>query len=272
MSSPLCAATQAGGARRVKLHSGGAHRLGRAPWQRRRRNPTCSSSGAQILHDEARALDALADSLGEQFEQAVELILDCKGKLIVSGLGKSGHVGRKIAATFASTGTTATFLHLAEAIHGDLGMAAQGRRRDPHLAKRRDRRAGAGDRPFRSASASRSSPSPAIRGSMLGEAAAGAAGPAALARSRAGSGRADDLDDDDPGARRCAGDDGDARRRASPAPISAGCIPGGSLGARLKPVRRLMHGGDAAAADGADSSDARRDRRNVAPSGSAWSA
>src|SRR4029079_15616786 len=50
----------------------------------------------------------------------------CKGKLIVSGLGKSGHVGRKIAATFASTGTTATFLHLAEAIHGDLGMAADG--------------------------------------------------------------------------------------------------------------------------------------------------
>jgi len=56
----------------------------------------------------------------------VRLILDCQGKLIVSGLGKSGHVARKIAATFASTGTTATFLHLAEAIHGDLGMAAKG--------------------------------------------------------------------------------------------------------------------------------------------------
>jgi len=82
--------------------------------------------GRVILHDEARALDALADSLGEAFEQAIGLILDCKGKLIVSGLGKSGHVGRKIAATFASTGTTATFLHLAEAIHGDLGMAAKG--------------------------------------------------------------------------------------------------------------------------------------------------
>ena len=82
--------------------------------------------GRDILHDEARALDALADSLGEAFERAVGLILECKGKLIVSGLGKSGHVGRKIAATFASTGTTATFLHLAEAIHGDLGMAAKG--------------------------------------------------------------------------------------------------------------------------------------------------
>src|SRR5881397_2893950 len=82
--------------------------------------------GRSVLHDEARALDALADCLGEPFERAVGLILDCPGKLIVSGLGKSGHVARKIAATFASTGTTATFLHLAEAIHGDLGMAAKG--------------------------------------------------------------------------------------------------------------------------------------------------
>jgi arabinose-5-phosphate isomerase len=82
--------------------------------------------GREILHDEARALDALADSLDGPFEVAVRLILDCKGKLIVSGLGKSGHVARKIAATFASTGTTATFLHLAEAIHGDLGMASVG--------------------------------------------------------------------------------------------------------------------------------------------------
>lgn len=82
--------------------------------------------GKDILHDEARALDALADSLDGPFEQAVRLILGCRGKLIVSGLGKSGHVARKIAATFASTGTTAIFLHLAEAIHGDLGMAAAG--------------------------------------------------------------------------------------------------------------------------------------------------
>jgi arabinose-5-phosphate isomerase len=82
--------------------------------------------GRAILHDEARALDALAQSLGGAFEQAVHLIYGCKGKLIVSGLGKSGHVARKVAATFASTGTTAVFLHLAEAIHGDLGMAAEG--------------------------------------------------------------------------------------------------------------------------------------------------
>jgi len=82
--------------------------------------------GRAILHDEARALDALADQLGTEFEKAVELICGCQGKLIVSGLGKSGHVARKIAATFASTGTTAVFLHLAEAIHGDIGMAAEG--------------------------------------------------------------------------------------------------------------------------------------------------
>ncbi|MES2146277.1 MAG: KpsF/GutQ family sugar-phosphate isomerase [Pseudomonadota bacterium] len=82
--------------------------------------------GRDVLHDEARALDALADSLGAEFERAIDLILRCDGKLIVCGLGKSGHVGRKIAATFASTGTTAIFLHLAEAIHGDLGMAAKG--------------------------------------------------------------------------------------------------------------------------------------------------
>jgi arabinose-5-phosphate isomerase len=82
--------------------------------------------GRGVLHDEARALDALADSLGEAFTDAVNLILGASGKLIVGGLGKSGHVGRKIAATFSSTGTTATFLHLAEAIHGDLGIAAKG--------------------------------------------------------------------------------------------------------------------------------------------------
>ncbi|HEX6217801.1 MAG TPA: KpsF/GutQ family sugar-phosphate isomerase [Sphingomicrobium sp.] len=82
--------------------------------------------GREILRDEARAIAALADSLDAPFERAIEIILGAPGKLIVSGLGKSGHIGRKIAATFASTGTTATFLHLAEAIHGDLGIAAKG--------------------------------------------------------------------------------------------------------------------------------------------------
>jgi arabinose-5-phosphate isomerase len=82
--------------------------------------------GRSILHDEARALDALAERLDGGFQRAIALILGAPGKLIVGGLGKSGHVARKIAATFASTGTTAIFLHLAEAIHGDLGIAAKG--------------------------------------------------------------------------------------------------------------------------------------------------
>jgi arabinose-5-phosphate isomerase len=82
--------------------------------------------GRSVIRDEARALDALAESLGAPFTKAVEMILAANGKLIVSGLGKSGHIGRKIAATFASTGTAATFLHLAEAMHGDLGMAGVG--------------------------------------------------------------------------------------------------------------------------------------------------
>ncbi|MEO6432797.1 MAG: KpsF/GutQ family sugar-phosphate isomerase [Sphingomicrobium sp.] len=90
------------------------------------KTPDIVEFGREVLHDEARALDELADGLGADFERAVRLLLDCPGKLIVCGLGKSGHVGRKIAATFASTGTTAIFLHLAEAIHGDLGMAVAG--------------------------------------------------------------------------------------------------------------------------------------------------
>ena len=89
--------------------------------------PEIVEFGREVLRDEARALEALADSLDEGFERAVGMILQASGKLIVGGLGKSGHIARKIAATFASTGTTATFLHLAEAIHGDLGIAAKSR-------------------------------------------------------------------------------------------------------------------------------------------------
>lgn len=89
-------------------------------------NDSTLEFGRSILHDEARALDALADGLADDFTRAIDLLLASTGKLIVGGLGKSGHVARKIAATFASTGTTATFLHLAEAIHGDLGIAAKG--------------------------------------------------------------------------------------------------------------------------------------------------
>ena len=78
--------------------------------------------GRQTLTIEAAAVDALKDRINGNFARAVELILNCHGRLIVSGMGKSGHIARKIAATMASTGTPAYFVHPAEASHGDLGM------------------------------------------------------------------------------------------------------------------------------------------------------
>src|SRR5207253_2800372 len=75
---------------------------------------------------EAQAILAAAERLGENLDQAVEMILARKGKLIVSGIGKSGHVARKLAATLQSTGTPAVFLHASEAAHGDLGLCQPG--------------------------------------------------------------------------------------------------------------------------------------------------
>src|SRR5438270_7742696 len=208
--------------------------------------------GRDILPDGARPLDALADSLGEPFERAVGLILECKGKLIVSGLGKSGHVARKIAATFASTGTTATFLHLAEAIHGDLGMAAKG---DVAI--------------LISQSGETAELEPVVdhfchvgisivaitgnRGSMLAEAATTTlllphwpeAGPEAVAPTTSTT---------------MTLALGDAlamtvmRQKGFTRTDFGRLHPGGSLGARLKPVRRLMHSGEALPLTGADSS------------------
>ena len=76
----------------------------------------------EVLHIEANALIDQSTHLDEQFITAVNLILHCKGRVVVSGMGKSGHIARKIAATLASTGTPAFFVHPAEASHGDLGM------------------------------------------------------------------------------------------------------------------------------------------------------
>ena len=76
----------------------------------------------RVIRTEAEGLALLAEGLGDSFDRAVETILAAKGRVIVSGMGKSGHVGRKIAATLASTGTPAQFVHPAEASHGDLGM------------------------------------------------------------------------------------------------------------------------------------------------------
>ena len=81
---------------------------------------------AQTFEIEARALSALAARQGDGFVRAVRAMLECKGRVIVMGMGKSGHVGRKIAATLASTGTPAFFVHPAEASHGDLGMVQPG--------------------------------------------------------------------------------------------------------------------------------------------------
>jgi len=87
-------------------------------------NPAVTSDisfARRILREGAAALNILEQTIGENFAAAVSLILSSPGRLIVGGLGKSGHVGRKISATFSSTGTPSMFLHLAEALHGDLG-------------------------------------------------------------------------------------------------------------------------------------------------------
>ncbi|MTH63031.1 KpsF/GutQ family sugar-phosphate isomerase [Paracoccus shanxieyensis] len=79
----------------------------------------------RVIQTEIEGLRQLSDGLDDSFTRALELILAAKGRVIVSGMGKSGHVGRKIAATLASTGTPAQFVHPAEASHGDLGMVTE---------------------------------------------------------------------------------------------------------------------------------------------------
>ncbi len=76
----------------------------------------------RVLQIEADAVSALQQKLGDDFVRAIAMVLACRGRVIVCGLGKSGHIGRKIAATLASTGTPAYFVHAAEAAHGDMGM------------------------------------------------------------------------------------------------------------------------------------------------------
>lgn len=76
----------------------------------------------QVIVDEIEGIQQVANRLGDAFLSIIEVILNCSGKVVVSGIGKSGHIGKKIAATLASTGTPAFFLHSTEALHGDLGM------------------------------------------------------------------------------------------------------------------------------------------------------
>lgn len=80
------------------------------------------SSARSIFDTEIRAMQAVRDSLDERFLKILDLIVQCKGKVIITGIGKPGHIGTKIAATMASLGTQAFYLHPAEALHGDLGM------------------------------------------------------------------------------------------------------------------------------------------------------
>ncbi|TDG14765.1 KpsF/GutQ family sugar-phosphate isomerase [Seongchinamella unica] len=83
---------------------------------------TFSSSALRTISMEAAAVSALSERIGEDFERACRLLLACRGRVIVTGMGKSGHIARKIAATLASTGTPAHFVHPGEASHGDMGM------------------------------------------------------------------------------------------------------------------------------------------------------
>src|SRR5438067_5917350 len=80
----------------------------------------------EVVRAEAQAVAALESRLGPSFAQAVETIAACRGKLVVAGVGKSGLIGQKIAATLTSTGTPAVFLHPADALHGDAGLFARG--------------------------------------------------------------------------------------------------------------------------------------------------
>lgn len=83
-------------------------------------------SARRVLRIEAQAIQDLLARLDSSFDRAVELLLGCKGRVVVTGMGKSGLIGRKISATLSSTGTPSFFLHAAEALHGDLGMLARG--------------------------------------------------------------------------------------------------------------------------------------------------
>jgi arabinose-5-phosphate isomerase len=90
------------------------------------KKPDLRRLAERVLRIEAEAILGLIPKLDERFERAVELLRGCAGRVIVTGMGKSGLIGRKIAATLASTGTPAHFLHPAEGVHGDLGMVARG--------------------------------------------------------------------------------------------------------------------------------------------------
>jgi arabinose-5-phosphate isomerase len=89
-------------------------------------NSALLEKAREVLSIESEAIARMAQRLDGSFERAVEMILGCKGRVVVTGVGKSGAIGRKLASTFASTGTPALFLHAGEGLHGDLGMVSPG--------------------------------------------------------------------------------------------------------------------------------------------------
>ncbi|MDP5041542.1 MAG: SIS domain-containing protein, partial [Paraglaciecola sp.] len=88
-------------------------------------NLNFKQSALRVINIEQQAISDLSQYIDENFVAACERILACKGKVVVCGMGKSGHIGHKISATLASTGTPAFFMHPAEANHGDLGMLTE---------------------------------------------------------------------------------------------------------------------------------------------------
>ena len=107
-----------------KVSPGAANiRLCYTPWMIAKINGDRALALARdVLDIEADAVRSLRDHLDDGFVEAIDFILGCRGRVVVSGIGKSGHIARKLAATLASTGTPAFFVHPAEASHGDLGM------------------------------------------------------------------------------------------------------------------------------------------------------
>lgn len=98
----------------------------RAPRARRPADSEALKRARRVLAIEIAALEAVRERLDERFDRAVELLAACRGKVVVTGIGKSGLICRKIAATLASTGTPASFLHASEAVHGDFGTVGKG--------------------------------------------------------------------------------------------------------------------------------------------------
>lgn len=85
-----------------------------------------AARGAQVIRAEAAVLEAVAADLGNAFAESIEMLLHCRGKVVLSGIGKSGHIAAKVAASMSSLGLPAVFLHATEALHGDIGLVAPG--------------------------------------------------------------------------------------------------------------------------------------------------